>query len=99
MTWPLGWCLTALSAKERRVDDLKTKGNGRLSAGDPQGAAAAYGEGIELCLGRLSGKVLAQLYVHRAQARARLEQHLQALEDAEAALREDAMAIGPRALE
>ena len=75
------------------MDELKKEGNLQLSSGDPEAAAAAYGEAIELCLGRLSGKTLAQLYVNRAQAHARLERHLQALQDAEAALLEDARAI------
>eukprot|EP00913_Durusdinium_trenchii_P015876 g14920.t2 len=90
----------SLSEKEamNEANALKADGTSKLSAGDPEAALdratcpsqESYGRGIALCLeSKITGKLLGQLYVNRAQAHARLERHQEALEEAEAGLVED----------
>eukprot|EP00435_Cladocopium_sp_Y103_P025474 s1096_g6.t1 len=73
-----------------QVNTFKVEGNTKLTSGDLTAAVESYSCGIALCRKlKISGKPLGQLYVNRAQARARLEQHELALQDAEAGLLED----------
>lgn len=73
-----------------QVNSFKVEGNAKLTSGDLMAAVESYSCGIALCQKlKISGKSLGQLYVNRAQARARLEQHELALQDAEAGLLED----------
>ncbi|CAJ1437324.1 unnamed protein product [Effrenium voratum] len=73
-----------------QVGHCRAEGNAQLGAGEALAALESYSNGIELCAKHsITGKLLGQLYVNRAQAQARLERHDLALQDCRAGLQED----------
>ncbi|CAJ1353426.1 unnamed protein product [Effrenium voratum] len=81
---------STVKLREDQVGHCRAAGNAQLGAGEALAALESYSNGIELCAKHsITGKLLGQLYVNRAQAQARLERHDLALQDCRAGLQED----------
>mmetsp|Transcript_66045 Transcript_66045/g.153415 ORF Transcript_66045/g.153415 Transcript_66045/m.153415 type:complete len:326 (+) Transcript_66045:54-1031(+) len=75
---------------EERPNIWKTDGNTKLTEGDYKGALQSYTRGIDAAAEvGLEGYVLSQLFSNRAQAHAKLSNFDMAVEDCEAAIRND----------